>query len=80
MEIKLKTAPGLGEMEIIVDEFGASWNPGPKVAQGISLATTRGLDGEPISAYYRDGTLFIVNLSDAKRYFGKTNPEKFNEM
>ncbi len=70
MEIKLKTAPSDADTGIIVDEYGALWKySGPKSVHGIFLAITKGLDGEAIQGFYQNGTLFIVDLSNARKYF-----------
>ena len=74
MEIKLKAAPSDADKGIIVDEYGALWRySGPETAHGIFLATTKGLDGEAIQGFYQNRTLFIVNWSDAKKYFNSMN-------
>jgi hypothetical protein len=70
MEIKLKTTPPVSATGAIVDEYGVSWNlSGAKVARDIFLATAQGPDGASIGGFYKNGALFIVNLSDAKKYF-----------
>ena len=77
MEVKLKIA-SVDDINkrIIVDEYGALWSySGPGGADGIFLATTNGLLGEAIQGFYQNGTLFIVNLSDARKYFSSMNPE-----
>jgi hypothetical protein len=38
------------------------------------MGTTR-LDGEAIQGFYQNGTLFIVDVSDARRYFSSVNAE-----
>ena len=81
MEIKLKTAPSDVETGIIVDEYGALWKySGPKPAHGIFRATTKGLDGEDIQGFYQNGTLFILNWSDAKNYFNSMNLMNYWDM
>ncbi|MGO9117826.1 MAG: hypothetical protein ACLQPD_09475 [Desulfomonilaceae bacterium] len=80
MEIKLKTASSDADKGIVVDEYGALWNyTGPKPAHGIFLATTKGLNGESIQGFYQNGTLFIVNLSDARKYFSSMNSENHGD-
>ena len=76
MEIKLKTILAGESGEAIVDEYGFLWNClAAKAPHGILSATTKGLDGETIQGFYQNGTLFIVNLSDARKYFGSMNSE-----
>lgn len=81
MEIKLKTTPADGNGENILDEYGTLWKySGPQPSPEIFLATTKGLDGEDIHGFYRNGTLFIVNWSDAKNYFNSLNLMNFLDM
>ena len=81
MEIKLKTASSDADTGIVVDEYGALWNLlGPKPAHGIFLATAKGLKGESIQGFYQNGTLFIVNLSDARKYFSSMNSENHGDV
>lgn len=81
MELKLKTTPTHADSGTIVDEYGALWNYSDlKAAHDIRLATTKGLDGEPIRGFYHNGTLFIVNLSDAKKYFDSMKSEACSDM
>lgn len=76
MEIKLKTTRSDDEGWTIVDEYGALWNlEGPKPAHGIFVASTKGQSGEPISGFYLNGTLFIVNFHEARKYFGSMKLE-----
>jgi hypothetical protein len=70
MEIKLKTTRPDESGETILDEHGALWNySGPKSANGIFPATTKGLSGEDIFGFYQNGALFIVNRTDARDHF-----------
>ena len=70
MEIKLKTTRSDADSEAIVDEHGALWNfSGSIPAFGIFPATTKGPDGEIIRGFYQNGRVFIVNLSEARKYF-----------
>lgn len=81
MEIKLKTKPAHDIGQTILDEHGALWRySGPKPAHGIFLATTKGLDGGDIQGFYQNGTLFIVNWSDAKNYFNSMNLMNYRNM
>ncbi|MGO9569098.1 MAG: hypothetical protein ACLP5H_16300 [Desulfomonilaceae bacterium] len=81
MEIKLKTTPADDNGEAILDEHGALWKySGLKAAHGIFMATTKGLDGEAIQGFYQSGTLFIVNLSDARKYFNSVNSENGRDL
>ncbi len=81
MEIKLKTTLADDKGQSVLDEHGALWKySGPKPAHGIFLATTKGLDGEDIQAFYQNGTLFIVNWSDAKNYFNSMNFMQYWDM
>lgn len=76
MEIKLKTTPSDLDSEAIVDEHGALWNfSGAIAALGIMFATTKGPDGDTIKGYYQNGRVFILNLSDARKYFSLTKLE-----
>jgi hypothetical protein len=76
MEIKLKTIVSAESKEMIIDEFGVSWNYlAPEAAYDILPATTKGLDGDTIQGFYQNGALFIVNLSDARKYFGSLYSE-----
>lgn len=76
MEIKLKTILSAESREMIIDEYGVLWNYlAPKAAYGTLPATAKGLDGDTIQGFYRNGALFIVNLSDAKKYFGSLYSE-----
>lgn len=81
MEIKLKTTPSAADTGIIMDEHGVLWNyRGSKAAHGILSATAKGLDGQSIQGFYQNGTMFIVNLSDARKYFGATSLENYGDM
>jgi hypothetical protein len=81
MEIKLKTTPADDNGQTILDEHGALWKySGPEPAHGIFLAITKGLDGEDIQGFYQNGTLFIVSLSDARKYFNSVNSENCRDM
>ncbi len=46
---------------------------------GIFRATTKGLDGKDIHAFYKNGALFIVNWSDARDYFNSSNCSPGNQ-
>ncbi len=81
MEIKLKTTPADADSEAIVDENGALWNfSGSIPAFGIFSAVTEGPDGEIIRGFYQNGRVFIVNLSEAKKYFNLRELEDCREM
>jgi hypothetical protein len=81
MEIKLKTTQSAADTGIIMDEHGVLWNYlGSKAAHGILPATAKALDGRPIQGFYQNGTMFIVNLSDARRYFGSVISENYSDM
>lgn len=70
MEIKLKTRPADENKRTIRDEHWALWQYSAfKSLHGIFPATTKGLDGEDIHAFYKNGVLFMVNWSDARNYF-----------
>ncbi len=74
MEIKLKAARSNIETGLIVDEYGALWKySGTRIGRDIFLATTNGLNGETIQGFYQNGIVFIVSLSDARRYFSGVN-------
>jgi hypothetical protein len=81
MEIKLKTTRADEREDIFLDEHGALWKySGPKVVHGIFLATTKGSNGQSIHGYYQNGTLFIVNWTDARNYFNSMNPRSVCHM
>jgi hypothetical protein len=81
MEIRLKVAPSDADTGIIVDEYGALWKySGPKRGHAPFLATTKGLDGEAIQGFYQNGTLFIVDVSDARKYFRSVNSESWRDI
>lgn len=74
MEIKLKTTPADENERTIRDEHGALWKySASESVYGIFPATTKGLDGKDIHAFYKNGALFIVNWSDARHYFNSMN-------
>jgi hypothetical protein len=81
MEIKLKTSLSDVGTGIIVDEHGVLWNRvTPEAKHGIFLATTRGLNGVAIQGFYQNGTMFIVDLSEAKKYFSSMKSENCLDM
>lgn len=81
MEIKLKTTPSAADTGIIMDEHGVLWNySGSKAAHGILPATAKGLDGAAIQGFYQNGTMFIVNLSDARKYFDSMISKNYDDM
>ncbi len=70
VEIKLTTMLAGENREMVIDEHGVLWKYScPGAVHGILSATTKGIDGEAIQGFYQNGTLFIVNLSDARKYF-----------
>ncbi len=76
VEIKLKTMLSGENREMVIDEHGVLWKYlGPGATHGILSATTNGIDGQAIQRFYQNGTLFIVNLSDARKYFRSMNWE-----
>ncbi len=81
MEIKLKTTladPGRG---LVVDEHGVLWNHvTSKPVHGIFPATTESVNGESIRGFYRDGSLFILDLSEAKKYFNSMESENRRDL
>lgn len=81
MEIKLKAAPSDLDTGVIVDEYGVLWNfSDPEAPHGIRMATTKGLDGEPIRGFHQNGKLFILDLSEAKKYFSSRKSGDCSDM
>ncbi len=81
MEIKLKTTLADPDTGLIVDEHGVLWNQlSPKPKHGIFPATTEGMDGEAIRGFYRNGSLFILDLSEAKKYFSSMESENRRDL
>jgi hypothetical protein len=81
MEIKLKVAPSDTDADIMVDEYGALWKySGPKRVHALLPATTKARDGEAIQGYYQNGALFIVDASEARKYFSSVNSDTWRDI
>jgi hypothetical protein len=91
MEIRLKASPSDTDTGIIVDEYGALWKfvdeygalwkySGPKRVHSLFLATAKGLGCEAVQGFYQNGTLFIVDVSDARKYFSSVNSNNCCDM
>jgi hypothetical protein len=81
MEIKLKTTLADPDKGLVVDEHGVLWkHVTSKPVHGIFPATTEGVNGESIRGFYRDGSLFILDVSEARKYFSSIESEYCGDL